>query len=121
MQSTNSLWVVAADDIAYATRISRTGSQRLCAAAGIEPPEWEDREFPEPDTREQTRQLTGLDFDDLIKDQDILSRRPYLCAVCGGTFTVGQFRRVKWLARRNGEPDPFGTEDGAQTHEACGQ
>ena len=111
--------MVATDDIAYATRISRAGTQRLCAAAGIEPPEWEDREFPEPDTREQTRQLTGLDFNDLIKDQDILSRRPYLCAICGGTFTVRQFQRVGWLAGRNGRPNPFRTPDEAQTHEAC--
>ena len=109
--------MVIADHIAYATRISREGQERLCVAAGIDAPQWEDREFPEPDTREQTRQLTGRDFDDLITDQDILGRRPYLCAICRGTFTVDEYQRVKGLARRGGRPNPFGTGD--ETHEAC--
>ncbi len=104
-------------NIAYATKVSPEGQKRLCRAAGITPPEWEDREFPEPDTREQTRQLTGLDFDDLVTDEDILSRHPYTCVICGGTFTVDQYWAVKYLARRNHSPNPF--EKGEQCHESC--
>ena len=107
----------ASDNIAYATRISPEGQERLCRTAGIEPPEWEDQEFPEPDTREQTRQLTGRDFDDLIEDADDLSRRPYLCSVCGGTFTIDEYQKIKGMARRNHEPNPFLSREAS--HEDC--
>jgi hypothetical protein len=46
------------DDIVYAIRISPHGAALMCAAAGITPPEWEDREWAEVDVQRQTRSLT---------------------------------------------------------------
>jgi hypothetical protein len=108
---------VIQDDVAYATKISPEGTRRLCEAAGITQSKWEDREFPEPDTREQTRQLTGRDLDELITERDIVSRRPYICASCGRTFTVAEYFRIKGLARRGHRPNPFGSGD--EVHESC--
>jgi len=67
--------------------------------------------------RYQTWSLTGLDVDDLVTEADILSRRPSLCTVCGGTFTVEQFRRVRHRTRVTGEPNPFVSD--RQTQEVC--
>jgi hypothetical protein len=108
---------VSADELAYAIRISREAQQRLRKAAGIDSVDWAEGEFPEPDTRDQTRKLTGLDFDDLVKQDEILSRRPYVCGTCEGTFTLEQYQRVRHLARIKEEPNPFGS--GREVHEAC--
>ena len=64
-----------------------------------------------------TRQLTGQNFDDLITENDVLSRRPYLCRVCGRTFTIDEFNRTRHDARVNGLLDPFAAN--APVHRDC--
>jgi hypothetical protein len=106
------------DRIAHATKITPEGSRRLCEAAGITPPQWEDREWPEDEMRQQTKSLTGRDFDDIISERDILSRRPYLCASCGGTFTVDEYFRIQLSTNLNDKDNPF--ESNSAIHESCG-
>jgi len=108
---------VDSDKVAHAIRLSPEAQLRLRKAAGIASIDLYGDESPEPDTRDQTRSLTGLDFDDLVKEGEILSRRPYVCAVCEGTFTVEQFHRVRHEARIRGEPNPF--TSGQEVHEEC--
>ena len=50
-------------------------------------------------------------------EREILSRRPYVCAACGGTFTVAQFHGARHQARIRGEPNPF--ISGQEVHEEC--
>ena len=109
--------VVTDDNVASAIRISHDGQQRMRHVAGIWNTEWEDQEFPESDTRRQASRLVGRELDDLITEADVVSRRPYVCASCGGTFTVSEYFKVKGNARRNNQPSPFGS--GSEAHEAC--
>ena len=104
-------------DAVQAIVISPKGAERLCAAAGLDPPAWERMQTPEPVLREQTRQLTGQQLEDIITEEDVLSRRPYLCGVCGGTFTTDEFSRLRHDARQNGLPDPFATD--RPVHGSC--
>ena len=106
------------DRIAYAMKITPEGSRRLCEAAGITPPQWEDREWPKHQTRRQTKSLTGRDFDDIISERDILTRRPYLCASCDGTFSVDEYDRIHLSTKLNDKENPF--ESHIAIHESCG-
>ena len=105
------------EDIAYAIKINPHGSALMCAAAGIVPPEYEDREWAELDIQDQCRSLTGRPLDEVIAQDDIVSRRPFRCAVCGDTFTTDEFRRLRRLSRENGLPRPF--DSGETFHEGC--
>lgn len=58
--------MTATDDVAYAIKISAAGAARMCADAGIQPPEWQDREWAEIDVRRQTQSLTGSSLDEVI-------------------------------------------------------
>jgi hypothetical protein len=104
-------------DAVQAISISPKGTERLCGAAGLPTPPWIRGETPEPVLQNQTRQLTGRSLEDIITADDILSRRPYRCAICGGTFTSVEFSRLRHEARRNGLVDPFSTE--APAHGRC--
>jgi hypothetical protein len=96
-----------ASDIAYAVEITPEGQRKLRDAAGIENSDWFGGDYPEPDVWDQALKLTGRELNELISDADIAGRRPYLCASCGGTFTVQEYREVKGTARRRGERNPF--------------
>ena len=109
--------LAVADNIAYAITVGPEGQKRLAAAAGMAPRTWDDREFSEPEAREQARRLTGRDFDDIITEGDILTRRPYRCAVCDGCFTIDQYWKVRKIFRQNGQANPF--RSGAETHHNC--
>src|ERR1700728_3721377 len=109
--------MIPTDDIIYAVKISPTGSARLCAAAGIDPPDWEDQEWAEIDVQRQTQSLTGRKLVEIISEDDIVSRRPFRCTVCGEPFTIEQFDRLPHLHREPGEPRPFDSVD--PIHEAC--
>ena len=104
-------------DAVQAISLGPKGTERLCSAAGLPTPPWIRRETPEPVVQNQTRQLTGRSLEDIITADDILSRRPYRCAICGGTFTSVEFSRLRDEARRNGLVDPFSTE--APVHGRC--
>jgi hypothetical protein len=65
------------DDIVYAIKISPHGAALMCGAAGITPPEWEDRDWAESDVQRQARSLTKRPLDELITEVDIVSRRPF--------------------------------------------
>jgi hypothetical protein len=90
---------VASDEIVYAIGISAHGAALLCSAAGISPPEWEDREWAEPMVRSQTLGLTKRSLEEIIAEDDILSRRPIVCSLCGGSFTVDQYDRLGRMHR----------------------
>jgi hypothetical protein len=109
--------LVVTENIACAITIGPEGQKRLTAAAGMAPRKWEDREFSEPEAREQARRLTGQDFDDIITEDDILTRRLYRCAVCDGCFTTDQYWEVRNIFRQNGQANPF--RSGAETHLNC--
>ncbi len=102
---------------AYATKITPEAQRRLCEATGITPPEWKDREFPEHELRQQ-KTLTGRNLEDILSDGDILSRRPYVCFVCRGSFTVAEYWRIQLWAEMNEAANPF--ESNAAMHESCG-
>ena len=116
-QSTRTLLGMDSDDVACAIRLNAEAQLRLRKAAGISLVDIYEDEFPEPDTRHQTRSLTDLEFDDLVKEGEIISRRPYRCTVCGGTFTIDQYHRIQHQARIIGEPNPFTA--GRAVHEEC--
>lgn len=106
------------NDIVHAVTVNRAAQRRLCEAAKISPiPDWRNEGTPEPDLREMTRQLAGRDFDDLVKPQEVLSRTPYICVVCGDTFTSDEFRQTRHAARTVRLANPFTT--GHQTHIRC--
>ena len=67
--------------------------------------------------RNQTRQLKGKHLEEIITEDDVLSRRPYRCGICGGTFTSEEFKRLPGEARRSGLPDPFLAD--APVHRGC--
>ena len=104
-------------DIAYAIEITPEGQRKLRDSAGIENPDWFEGDYPEPDVRDQALKLAGRELDELIGDADIAGRRPYLCASCGGTITVQEYREVKGAARRRGERNPFLSD--RVTHANC--
>jgi hypothetical protein len=104
---------------AYAIKITREAQVRLCEAAGINPPEWKDRAWPEHEMRAQSLSLAGRDFDDIVSDRDVVSRHPYRCSSCGDAFTIDEFRRIQRWADANHMEDPF--EANAAMHEACGE
>src|SRR5580692_12855551 len=104
-------------DVVYAIKISPAGTARLCAAAGTTPPVWEDREWAEIDLQRQAQSLTKRHLDELIGEDDIVSRRPFRCSVCGGTFTVQQFDQLRRLNREKGKPRPF--DSGDPIHDEC--
>jgi len=106
---------MVSDDIACAMRLRDEAQLRLRNAAAITLADIVEDEAPEPDTRAQTQRLTGLTFDDLVKKGDVLSRRPYVCAGCGESFTVEQYHHVRNRARISGEPKPF--TSGRAVHE----
>lgn len=106
------------ENTAYAIKITREAQLRLCEAAGVNPPEWEDRVWPEHEMRAQTMSLTERDFDEILFDKDIVSREPYLCSSCGGKFTVDEYHRIQMWADANHKENPF--EANAAIHEACG-
>jgi hypothetical protein len=106
------------DNTAYAITITRAAQVRLCDAAGINPPEWEDRAWPEHEMRAQTKSLTRRDLDEILHAEDVVSRRPYLCSSCGGTFTVDEYVRIEMWADVNDRVNPF--ESNVAIHEACG-
>ena len=106
-----------AQDVVQAISISPKGTERLCGAAGLPTPPWKRRETPEPVLQNQTHQLTGKSLEDIVTEDDVLSRRPYRCAICGGTFTFVEFTRLRHEARRNGVGDPFSTD--APVHGSC--
>ena len=105
------------DGIVCAIRISPHGAEQLCIAAGITPPKWEDREWADIDVQRQVQSLTRRPLHEIVSDDDILSRRPYRCAICDGTFTVRQFDHLQKLSRRSGTPRPF--DSGHPIHEEC--
>jgi hypothetical protein len=106
-----------AQDAVQAISIGPKGAERLCAATGLPTPPWEQRETPEPVLQNQTRQLTGKSLEDIITEDDVLSRRPYRCGICGGTFTTEEFNALRGEARRSGLPDPFMAD--APVHRRC--
>ena len=71
----------------------------------------------EIDARRQTRSLAGRELDEIISEDDIVNRRPCRCTVCGGTFTVEQFDRLRRLHSESGKPGPFDCVD--PVHETC--
>ena len=104
--------------VTYAVRISPEAQTRLRAAARV--PEdigYQDVEQPLHQLREQTRQLTGLELEDLVKPSEVVSRRPYICRVCGQGFTISEFNETNWNTRVDGDPSPF--ELGEQVHLRC--
>jgi hypothetical protein len=106
------------DEIVYAITVSRAAQRRLCEAANITPvPEWRGEPFPEPELLQITRQLTGREFDDLVRPDEILRRAPYTCAVCGRTFTPADYRKARHAARRAGVLNSF--LNGHPAHVAC--
>jgi hypothetical protein len=109
--------MIPTDDTVYAIKISPTGAARLCAAAGIAPPDWEDREWAEIDVQRETQSLAGRKLDEIISEDDIVSRRPFRCTICGEPFTIDQFDRLRRLHRERGKPRPFDSVD--PIHEAC--
>jgi hypothetical protein len=113
----NRLARVVLDDVMHAIRISAHGWALLCAAAGIAPPKYEGREWAEPDVQDQTQSLTGRPLSSIIAEGDIISRRPYRCASCGGTFTIEEFHRLRDLARRADALRPFDSVE--PVHESC--
>jgi hypothetical protein len=108
---------MGADDLAYAIKISPHGAVLLCSAAGIEPPKWEDREWVEPIVQSQSWGLATRNLYEIISEDEIISRRPIRCAVCGGTFSIDEFMRLRDLSRRHRLPDPHETIQ--ITHEKC--
>jgi hypothetical protein len=106
-----------AQDAVQAISLGPKEAERLCAAAGLPTPRWTRRETPEPVLQNQTRQLTGKSLEDIITEDDVLSRRPYRCGICGGTFTTEEFNRLRHDARRSGRPDPFMAD--APMHRGC--
>jgi hypothetical protein len=91
------------DDVVFAIRISPEGAARMCSAAGITPPDWEDREWAEIDAQRQSQSLAGRDLGEIISEGEIVSRRPFRCTVCGDTFTTKQFDDLRRISRkRNG-------------------
>jgi hypothetical protein len=108
---------VGSDDLAYAIKISPEGWVLLCSAAGIEPPEWKDREWPEPMVQSQTWGLARKNLFEVISEEHIMSRRPLLCPECGGTFEADQFMRLRRSNLEKGLPDPNETLELA--HEVC--
>ena len=109
--------VMASDDLAYAIKISPHGAALLCSAAGIDPPVWEDREWAEPLVQSQSWGLTRKSLYEIITDDDIVSRRPLLCARCGETITAAQFMEMRSQSKRKGLPDPGATL--VATHQEC--
>jgi hypothetical protein len=108
------------EDVVYAVTVNRTAQLRLCDAAQTTPiPDWRDEATAEPDLLEMTRQLTGLEFRDLVNSDEILRRDPYICGVCGGTFTLAEFRRVRGRTRSSRLPNPFAA--GHPVHIGCGE
>jgi hypothetical protein len=78
---------------------------------------YEDKEWAEPDVDAQTKSLTGRYLSEVIGNADIVSRRPYLCAVCAGPFTIEQFHQLRRLSRQAGLPRPFDSVE--PVHEGC--
>src|ERR1700676_1300140 len=105
------------DGIVHAIKISPHGGALLCAAAGIAPPEGENREGAGVDVQRQAQSLTKQPLDEIISEDDIVSRRPFRCAVCGGTFTVRQFDLLRRLSRGSGKSRPF--DSGDPIHDGC--
>lgn len=105
------------ENTACAIKITREAHIRLCEAAGINPPEWQDRFWPEHEMRAQTLSLTKRDLDGILFEDDI-SRRPYLCTSCGGNFTVDEYVRIEIWAEVNHNVNPF--ETNSAIHEGCG-
>jgi hypothetical protein len=106
------------ENTAYAIKITREAQVRLCEAAGINPPEWEDRAWPEHEMRAQTLSLTERDFDEILSGNDIVSRQPYKCTSCGEQFTIDEFNRIQRWADANHTDNPI--EANAAIHESCG-
>lgn len=106
------------DHTACAIKITREAQIRLCEAAGIGPPKWEDRSWPEHELRAQTLSLTQHDLDEILFEEDVVSRRPYLCTSCGGNFTVDEYVDIQMWAEVNHKVNPF--EADTAIHGACG-
>ena len=109
--------VAVARDIVCAIEITPKGQRKLREAAGIENSDWFEGDYPEPDVRDQALKFAGRDLNELVSYADISGRRPYLCASCGGTFTLQEYREVKGTARKRGELNPF--MSGRVTHLNC--
>lgn len=108
---------MVADGLANAIKISSEGSVLLCSAAGLDPQEWEDREWAVPMVQSQTWGLARRNLFEVISEQHIISRRPILCPACGGTFSADEFMRLRRSNLRSGLPDPHETLE--LTHENC--
>ena len=105
------------DDIAYAIRLTPEGEARLAMAARAQLSQWSVLEWAEPFLREACLQLTRRRLEEVISPDDVISRRPFLCAKCGGTFTVAEYESIKGAAGRRGTPDPFWS--GKAMHRRC--
>ena len=103
-------------DVACAIRLTPAGEARLAAAAGTQLSEWNALEWGEPFLREACRQLTGQALEEVITEGDVISRRPFLCAKCGGTFTVAEYESIKGAAGRRRTPDPFWVDEARHRH-----
>jgi hypothetical protein len=115
-------YVQPAEDVVYSVTVNRTAQRRLCEAAKISPvPDWRDEGTAEPDLFRITKVLTGLEFTDLVKPEEVLRRDPYVCAVCARTFTLAEFRQARHAARTTGRPNPFNPfTKGHPVHVNCG-
>ena len=112
------------DDVLYAVRLNREARERLCALAGVLTPDESTIETPEPLLAEITKSLVGKPLEELMGDEDLVSRRPYLCSRCAGTFTIDEYWLIRYAARHRFDPgpgrvfvDPFAA--GPQVHARC--
>jgi len=64
------------DDVLYAVRLNREARERLCALAGVLTPDESTIETPEPLLAEITKSLVGKPLEELMGDEDLVSRRP---------------------------------------------
>jgi hypothetical protein len=106
------------ESVVHGVIISEVAERRLRAAARIhEDLGYQGTETPEHELHEMTRQLTGLEFEDLVPPTEILGRRPYRCIVCGEPFSLVEYNETRMAAREAHEPHPFFA--GRQQHVRC--
>jgi hypothetical protein len=107
------------ESVVYAVSLSPEAKRRLRAAANLHGDPDDQGKTPEHELHNMTRQLTGQSFDDLVQPSEIVSRRPYLCVICGQPFSLAEFNETRRAAKAPREAHPF--LDGIQTHARCSQ
>jgi hypothetical protein len=53
----------------------------------------------------------------IVSPDEVISRRPYRCAICGGIFITQQFDKVRTMSGERHEARPF--ETAQPIHEGC--